>query len=72
MRIGLRQAGLRPRPGERAQTVDDAQTLAEEALTELRHVVRAIHPPILTDRGWSAGCALAASSGLDVTVTVTA
>ncbi|WJV51414.1 sensor histidine kinase [Streptomyces flavofungini] len=47
----------------------DAQDQAEEALTELRHVVRGIHPPILTDRGLlGAVRALAAGSGLDVTV----
>jgi signal transduction histidine kinase len=51
--------------------LDDAQTLAEEALTDLRHVVRAIHPPILTDRGLvGAVRALAASSALRVTVAV--
>jgi signal transduction histidine kinase len=37
----------------------------------LRHVVRGIHPPILTDRGLTGAVrALAASSGLDVTVDV--
>lgn len=47
----------------------DAQGQAEEALTELRHVVRGIHPPILTDRGLvGAVRALAASSGLEVAV----
>ncbi|WP_349345154.1 sensor histidine kinase [Streptomyces rapamycinicus] len=47
----------------------DAQDQAEEALTELRHVVRGIHPPILTDRGLvGAVRALAAGSGLEVSV----
>ena len=38
-------------------------------MTELRHVVRGIHPPILTDRGLAGAVrALAASSGLAVAV----
>ncbi|MFE7573013.1 sensor histidine kinase, partial [Streptomyces sp. NPDC057539] len=52
--------------------LNDAQDQAEEALTELRHVVRGIHPPILTDRGLTGAVrALAASNALDVSVTVT-
>jgi len=47
----------------------DAQGQAEEALTGLRHVVRGIHPPILTDRGLEGAVrALAGSSALGVTV----
>ena len=51
--------------------LDDAQDQAEQALTELRHVVRGIHPPILSDRGLAGAVrALAASSGLGVAVRV--
>ncbi|MFD0414827.1 sensor histidine kinase [Streptomyces sp. NPDC127108] len=58
-----------PDPEVVRKLLADAQDQAEEALTELRHVVRGIHPPILTDRGLlGAVRALAASSGLDVTV----
>lgn len=58
-----------PDPDVVRKLLDDAQDQAEEALTELRHVVRGIHPPILTDRGLvGAVRALAASSGLEVAV----
>ncbi|MEE1797143.1 histidine kinase, partial [Streptomyces sp. JV176] len=72
MRIGLAKRLYDGDPVAARRLLDDAQDQAEEALTELRHVVRGIHPPILTDRGLAGAVrALAASSGLDVTVTVT-
>ncbi len=71
MRVGLAKRAYDQDPEAARRMLDDAQTLAEEALTDLRHVVRAIHPPILTDRGLvGAVRALAAGSALDVTVTV--
>jgi signal transduction histidine kinase len=71
MRIGLAKRAYERDPEGARKLLDDAQDQAEEALTELRHVVRAIHPPILTDRGLvGAVRALAASSGLDVTTRV--
>lgn len=72
MRIGLAKRVYDADPSAARKLLDDAQDQAEEALTELRHVVRGIHPPILTDRGLPGAVrALAASSGLDVGVTVT-
>jgi signal transduction histidine kinase len=69
MRLGLAKRAYERDPAAARKLLDDAQDQAEEALTELRHVVRGIHPPILTDRGLvGAVRALAASSGLDVTV----
>ena len=69
MRIGLAKRAYERDPQAARKLLDEAQDQAEEALTELRHVVRGIHPPILTDRGLvGAVRALAASSGLDVTV----
>jgi len=69
MRIGLAKRAYERDPQAAQKLLDEAQDQAEEALTELRHVVRGIHPPILTDRGLvGAVRALAASSGLDVTV----
>lgn len=69
MRIGLAQRAQDRDPEAARKLLADAQDQAEEALTELRHVVRGIHPPILTDRGLvGAVRALAAGSGLDVTV----
>lgn len=69
MRIGLAKRAYERDPEGARKLLDDAQDQAEEALTELRHVVRGIHPPILTDRGLDGAVrALAASSGLDTTV----
>jgi signal transduction histidine kinase len=71
MRIGIAKRAYERDPDAARELLDDAQNQAEEALTELRHVVRGIHPPILTDRGLvGAARALAASSGLDVTMDV--
>ncbi|MFF3839286.1 sensor histidine kinase [Streptomyces sp. NPDC001930] len=72
MRIGLAKRVYDSDPVTGRKLLDDAQTQAEEALAELRHVVRGIHPPILTDRGLTGAVrALAASSGLEVEVSVT-
>ncbi|APE22411.1 MULTISPECIES: sensor histidine kinase [Streptomyces] len=72
MRIGLARRVYDSDPAAARKLLDDAQTQAEEALAELRHVVRGIHPPILTDRGLTGAVrALAASSGLEVAVSVT-
>lgn len=69
MRVGLARRAFDKDPETARKLLADAQDEAEEALTELRHVVRGIHPPILTDRGLvGAVRALAASSGLDVAV----
>jgi signal transduction histidine kinase len=71
MRIGIAKGAYERDPDAARELLDEAQDQAEEALTELRHVVRGIHPPILTDRGLvGAARALAASSGLDVTMDV--
>ncbi|MFE5082359.1 sensor histidine kinase [Streptomyces mirabilis] len=71
VRIGIAKRAYERDPDAARKLLDDAQDQAEEALTELRHVVRGIHPPILTDRGLvGAARALAASSGLDVTMDV--
>jgi signal transduction histidine kinase len=69
MRIGLAKRAFDRDPQAARRFLDEAQEHAEEALAELRHVVRGIHPPILTDRGLAGAVrALAASSGLAVTV----
>jgi signal transduction histidine kinase len=69
MRIGLAKRAYHRDPQAAWRLLDEAQQQAEEALAELRHVVRGIHPPILTDRGLAGAVrALAASSGLDVIV----
>ncbi|GAQ54102.1 sensor histidine kinase [Streptomyces acidiscabies] len=69
MRIGLAQRAYEADPEKARKLLDDALGQAEEALAELRHVVRGIHPPILTDRGLAGAVrALAGSSGLAVDV----
>ena len=69
MRIGLARRAYDRDPQAGRRLLDEAQAHAEEALAELRHVVRGIHPPILTDRGLAGAVrALAAGSGLEVTV----
>ena len=69
MRIGLAKRAYDRDPQAARRLMDNAQNQAEDALTELRHVVRGIHPPILTDRGLVGAIrALAASSGLEVVV----
>ncbi|MFD1322352.1 sensor histidine kinase [Micromonospora sonneratiae] len=53
--------------GEAASDVDLARRQLDDALAELRRLVRGIHPPILTDRGLHAAlAALAADSPLGV------
>ncbi|CAM5537742.1 sensor histidine kinase [Streptomyces canus] len=69
MRIGLAKRAYDRDPDAARRLLDDAQDQAEQALAELRQVVRGIHPPILTDRGLvGAVRALASSSGLTVGV----
>ena len=69
LRIGLARRAYGADPETARRLLADAQDQAEEALTELRHVVRGVHPPILTDRGLvGAVRALGASSGLRVDV----
>ncbi|MFF6970739.1 MULTISPECIES: sensor histidine kinase [Streptomyces] len=71
MRVGMARRAYETNPELARKLLDDAQDQAEEALAELRHVVRGIHPPILTDRGLvGAVHALASGSGLVVTVAV--
>ncbi|MEU8686918.1 histidine kinase [Streptomyces sp. NPDC048665] len=71
MRIGLAQRAYDRDPEGARKLLAEAHAQAQEALTELRQVVRGIHPPILTDRGLvGAVRALAASSGLEVIVEV--
>ena len=51
--------------------VDQAHAQAKEALTELRNLVRGVHPPVLTDRGLDAALSgLAALSPVPVDVQV--
>ncbi|MEV0786446.1 sensor domain-containing protein [Streptomyces sp. NPDC050423] len=69
MRVGLARQLLDRDPAAARLRLDEAQDGAEAALAELRHVVRGIHPPVLTDRGLDGAVrALAAGAGVPVTV----
>ncbi|MFD4604633.1 histidine kinase [Streptomyces sp. NPDC058464] len=69
LRIGLARRAYGGDPETGLRLLDEAQEQAEKALTELRQVVRGIHPPILSDRGLAGAVrALAAGSGLEVAV----
>lgn len=76
MTLALAARKLRPAPdgragagGDAAADVNLARRQLDEALAELRRLVRGIHPPILTDRGLPAAiAALAGDSPLAVTV----
>ncbi|MFE6665315.1 sensor histidine kinase [Streptomyces sp. NPDC057697] len=68
LRIGLARQLLDSDPAAARLRLDEAQDGAEAALAELRHVVRGIHPPVLTDRGLAGAVrALAADAGVPVT-----
>ncbi|MGI5213060.1 sensor domain-containing protein [Plantactinospora sp. CA-290183] len=69
LRLGLVRRAYDRDPETGRRLLDEAQSQAEEALSELRHLVRGIYPPILTDRGLTGAVrALAAGSGLAATV----
>ncbi|QYX75781.1 sensor histidine kinase [Streptomyces akebiae] len=71
LRIGLARRAYDSDPEAARGLLLDAQEQAEAALTELRHVVRGIHPPILTDRGLAGAVrALSAAGGIEVAVYV--
>jgi signal transduction histidine kinase len=67
MTLALASRKLRQDDVSAASDVELARRQLEEALAELRRLVRGIHPPILTDRGLHAALlALAADSPLSV------
>ncbi|MGW1229629.1 sensor histidine kinase [Streptomyces sp. NPDC001478] len=69
MRIGLAKQLLDRDPAAARQRLDEAQDGVDAALAELRHVVRGIHPPVLTDRGLAGAVrALAADCAVPVAV----
>jgi signal transduction histidine kinase len=54
MNLGLARQNLTELPAGARQVIIDAHEEAKEALTELRHLVRGLHPAILEDRGLDA------------------
>jgi signal transduction histidine kinase len=54
MELGRAKAKFGDDPEGARELVDQAHAQAKEALTELRNLVRGVHPPVLTDRGLDA------------------
>jgi signal transduction histidine kinase len=54
MELGRAKARFADDPDTARALVDQAHVQAKEALTELRNLVRGVHPPVLTERGLDA------------------
>ena len=71
MELGRARAKFASDPEAAEEIVGQAHEQAKEALTELRNLVRGVHPPVLSDRGLDAALSgLAALSPVPVTVRV--
>ncbi|WBQ07691.1 sensor histidine kinase [Kribbella sp. CA-293567] len=71
MRIGIAKQTMAADPEKAAKILDDARDGAEQAMTELRGVLRTMYPPILADRGLAgAVSALSARSPIPVELRV--
>ncbi len=63
MNIKLGMARVELPPGSPAEKyLVEAQTLAKQALTDLRELIRGVHPKVLTDRGLAAAAGEVAST----------
>ncbi|WP_214369435.1 sensor histidine kinase [Pseudonocardia sp. H11422] len=54
MTLGRARARYRQDPGAIGELLDDAHQQAKDAVTELRGLIRGLHPPVLSDRGLDA------------------
>jgi signal transduction histidine kinase len=71
MSLGMAEEEFDRDPGAARQLVVEARASARAALNELRHLVRGIHPPVLTERGLGGAVeALALASAMPVEVDV--
>jgi signal transduction histidine kinase len=71
MSLGMAEEEFDRDPGAARQLVIEARASARAALSELRHLVRGIHPPVLTERGLGGAVeALALASAVPVEVDV--
>ncbi|MET8545589.1 histidine kinase [Kitasatospora sp. NPDC004799] len=71
MRLGVARELLDEDPRSVAALLAEAHESAEEAMAELRTVIRTIYPPILADRGLAGAlAALGARSAIDTTLDV--
>ncbi|WP_307853136.1 histidine kinase [Kitasatospora sp. RG8] len=71
MRLGVARELLDEDPGAVAALLEEAHEGTEEAMAELRAVIRTIYPPILADRGLAGAlAALGARSAIETSVDV--
>jgi signal transduction histidine kinase len=71
MHLGMARANLADAPETVRQTIEQAHDEATEALAELRHLVRGLHPAVLDDRGLDAALSgIAANAPLPVRLRV--
>ena len=71
MNLGIARETLTDLPPEAMQVIAAAHDEAKEALTELRNLVRGLHPAVLNDRGLDAALSgIAARAPLPVRLTV--
>jgi signal transduction histidine kinase len=69
MNLGRAKARFAADPDGAMEIIDEAHAEAKQALTELRNLVRGVHPPVLADRGLDAAISgLAALCPVPVTV----
>lgn len=71
MSLGMAEEILAKDPATAQRLLTEARTATQQALTELRNLVRGIHPPVLVERGLEGAVrALVVSQALPVTVDV--
>ena len=71
MTLGRARARYRADPGGIGELLDDAHQQAKDAVTDLRSMLRGLHPPVLSDRGLDAALsAIAVRCPVPVTLTV--
>ncbi|WP_203217452.1 sensor histidine kinase [Nocardia arthritidis] len=52
--LGIARATLTDLPDAARKVLEDAHDQAKQTITELRHLIRGLHPPVLEDRGLDA------------------
>ncbi|MFJ7493930.1 histidine kinase [Streptomyces sp. NPDC097727] len=71
MRLGVARESLSEDPQAVARLLEEAHESTEEAMVELRAVIRTIYPPVLADRGLAGAlAALGTRSAIDTTLDI--
>jgi signal transduction histidine kinase len=70
MNLGMAEEMVARDPAQAAALLTEARQSASTALSELRDLVRGIHPPVLADRGLEGALALSCPFKVDVTIDV--